>query len=99
MFELWGPEDYSSLDTQAAFAAAAGRDVEVRPVPKDGLGDFFVQAGLPPSVAKEWAEMSACFLPGGIIEADVSRTEGIVRGKTTLHEAIKEMYNLPPPAA
>ncbi|KAL8367239.1 hypothetical protein RB599_010290 [Gaeumannomyces hyphopodioides] len=98
VFELWGPEDYSSLDTQAAFAAAAGRDVEVRPVPKDGLGDFFVQAGLPPSVAKEWAEMSACFLPGGVIEADVSRTEGVVRGKTTLHEAVKEMYNLPPAA-
>ena len=50
-------------------------------------------------MAKEWAEMSACFLPGGILEADLSRTEGIVRGKTTLEEAVTAMYLLPAPPA
>jgi uncharacterized protein YbjT (DUF2867 family) len=98
IFELWGPGAYSSLDTAAAFSAAAGKDVEARPIPKESFVEFFGQAGFPPGVAKEWAEMSGSFLPGGIIEADVTRTEGIVRGETMLEEAVKEMYNLPPPA-
>jgi len=99
VYELWGPDLYSSLDTAAAFGAAAGREVEARPIPPEALVDFFGQAGFPPGVAKEWAEMSACFLPGGILETEPSRTEGVVRGKTTLEEAVRDMYNLPPPPA
>lgn len=97
IFELWGPEPYSSLDTQAAFSAAAGRQVEVRPIPKEALLDFFGQAAFGPIIAKEYAEMSAAFLPGGIMETDLSRTESVVRGKTTLQEVIGELYNMPPP--
>lgn len=91
VFELHGPQDYCPLDVQKAFSKVLGKDVKANPVEKKDLIDFF-GAFCPPKVAALWVEMTESFLPGGIAAVDSPLREkaDIVRGKTTLDEAIKD---------
>lgn len=93
IFELYGPREYSSLDVQKAFEEAASRSIEVRPVPKGSLLDFY-SAVFPPAVAKEFTEMNISFLEGGVLyELYNGGYEPEIRnGKTELVEVIKELY-------
>jgi hypothetical protein len=91
IFELHGPRTYSSLDAQKAFEAAAGKSVELRPVDKAGLADFYA-AVFPPMVAQAFTEMNTSYLEGGIIYKDPQPTGAVKLGKTELAEAVKEMY-------
>ncbi|EGS21335.1 uncharacterized protein CTHT_0031900 [Thermochaetoides thermophila DSM 1495] len=93
IFELYGPREYSSLDVQKAFEEAASRSIEVRPVPKGSLLDFY-RAVFPPAVAKEFTEMNISFLEGGVLyELYNGGYEPEIRnGKTELVEVIKELY-------
>ncbi|KAI5458281.1 hypothetical protein BGZ63DRAFT_456906 [Mariannaea sp. PMI_226] len=86
IIELRGPEDYSSLDVQQAFSDVLKKQVDVKAVEKEGLDEFF-GAIFPPSVAKDWTEMTLAFLPGGILYKNPP-TDEVVRGETTLDEAI-----------
>ncbi|GAB1318507.1 NAD-dependent epimerase/dehydratase [Madurella fahalii] len=91
IFDLHGPRQYNSLDVQRAFEQVSGKSVEVRPVEKAGLLDFY-SAVLPPSAAKHFTEMNESFLPGGILHENPNPTGEIRYGKTELVDAVKQMY-------
>ncbi|KAL2015995.1 hypothetical protein VTK56DRAFT_4463 [Thermocarpiscus australiensis] len=91
VFELSGPRAYTSVDVQKAFEAVSGKSVEMRPVEKAGLADFY-GAVFPPAVAKEYVEMNESYLPGGIMYENPNPTGEIQYGKTDLVDAIKAMY-------
>ncbi|KAK5996840.1 hypothetical protein PT974_02185 [Cladobotryum mycophilum] len=91
IFDLHGPQEYSSLDVQAAFSSALGKKVELRAVERDGLHGYFAQV-FPPAHVDLWVEMSLSFLPGGILAPDKNDYDNkpIVHGRTELLEAIKD---------
>ncbi|KAF4959559.1 hypothetical protein FGADI_1626 [Fusarium gaditjirri] len=91
IMELHGPEPYCPLDVQTAFSLALGKDVEIKPVEKGDLADFYGKV-FAPQIVNEWVEMSTCFLPGGIAEKDLSKPSDVdvIHGKTTLNEALRE---------
>ncbi|KAL2257809.1 hypothetical protein VTK26DRAFT_9151 [Humicola hyalothermophila] len=91
IFELHGPRPYTAVDVQKAFEEASGKSVEIRPVEKDGLLDFY-SAVFPPAVAKLFVEMNLSFLEGGILYEDPNPTGEVRTGKTELVEAVKQMY-------
>ncbi|KAA8644211.1 hypothetical protein EYZ11_012550 [Aspergillus tanneri] len=93
IYELYGPRLYTPRDVQAAFQQAAGKDVEIKPVEKSELREFFGKV-LPPSLADGFTEMTVSFLPGGVMTQDVlDKFNPIVkRGKTELVEVIGELY-------
>ncbi|KAK4238760.1 hypothetical protein C8A03DRAFT_14801 [Achaetomium macrosporum] len=91
IFELHGPRAYTSVDVQKAFEEVSGKKIEMRPVEKAGLGDFYA-AVFPPTVAKLFAEMNASFLEGGIMYEDPQPTGEIRRGKTELVEVVRQMF-------
>ncbi|KAF7589919.1 hypothetical protein BBP40_003537 [Aspergillus hancockii] len=91
--DVLGPRTYSSQDVQKAFQDATGRDVELRPVEKEDLPEFF-GAFLPKSAADGFVEMTISFLPGGVIASgneDAASGVQVYRGKTELGEAIREI--------
>lgn len=90
IFALHGPEDYSPLDVKAALTAAKGKPVDMRPVEKDKIRDFYM-AIFPPQIVDLWVELATSFLPGGIAEPGAPGLErvDVVRGKTSLGEALK----------
>ncbi|KAK4245883.1 hypothetical protein C7999DRAFT_33740 [Corynascus novoguineensis] len=90
IFELHGPREYSSLDVQKAFEEVTGKSVEMRPVEKDGLDDFYA-AVFPPKVAKEFTAMNKSFLEGGIMYEDPQPTGEKKYGKTELVEVVKQL--------
>lgn len=91
IFELHGPRNYSSIDVQYAWAQAAGKPtVELRPIEREGLVEFF-GTFLGPVRAQKYAEMTLGFLPGGIIERDPEPTGEVRKGKTELVEVFKEL--------
>ncbi|KAK0641801.1 hypothetical protein B0T16DRAFT_220870 [Cercophora newfieldiana] len=90
IFELHGPRVYSSIDTQRAWAEAAGKDIEVRPVEREGLGEYF-GSFLGPVRVKEYVDMTLSFLPGGIIHQDPNPTGEVRKGKTELVEVFKQL--------
>ena len=94
-FDLWGPEDYSPRDVQRAVEAVVGKPVEVRPVEKDQLHDFFLGPpfSFDPGTAAEWPEMTASMLPGGILAESLSEPLNLIRGKTTLAEGIRALFS------
>ena len=97
IYELHGPRGYDCTDVQEAFSKALGKPIEVKPVEKDKMTEFWTGM-FPPDVAREFAEMTLSFLPGGVMEEDCWRTDNreIVRGKTELGDAFAAL--LQPPA-
>jgi uncharacterized protein YbjT (DUF2867 family) len=92
IYELHGPRAYTSLDAQKAFEEVSGKSVEMQPIPKDGLGDFFA-AVFPPMVAAAFAEMNASYLEGGILYEDPQPTGETKYGNTELVEVLREIYD------
>lgn len=91
IFELHGPRKYSSVDVQHAWAQAAGKPtIDLRPVEKEGLAEFF-GTFLGPVRAQKYAEMTLGFAPGGIIERDPEPTGEVRKGKTELVEVFKQL--------
>ncbi|KAK4454489.1 hypothetical protein QBC34DRAFT_393528 [Podospora aff. communis PSN243] len=88
IFELHGPRFYSSIDVQKAFSEAAGKEIELRSVPKEGLLEFFGHF-LGPVRAQEYVDMTLGFLPGGIMYEDPQPTGEIRKGKTELVDVFK----------
>jgi hypothetical protein len=76
---------------QKAFEEVAGKELEMRPVERDGLADFYA-AVFPPRVAKLFAEMNASYLEGGILYRDPLPTGEVRCGKTELVEVFRLMF-------
>ncbi|KAK4205208.1 hypothetical protein QBC40DRAFT_249214 [Triangularia verruculosa] len=72
VFELHGPS-YNSLDVKKAFEEAVGKEVELKPIPKEGLREYY-SAVFPPHVAEKYAAMNESFLDGGILGRDPEPT-------------------------
>jgi uncharacterized protein YbjT (DUF2867 family) len=92
IFELHGPRLYSSIDTQKAFSEAAGREIELRSVPKEGLLEFFGHF-LGPLRAQTYVDMTVGFLPGGIIYENPQPTAEVRKGKTELLDVFKSWFS------
>lgn len=89
--ELHGPKTYSALDVKSAFEGIAGKEIQVKPVPREGLLGFF-GAVFPAKTAKRFADMMLAATPGGIMAEDPKPTGRCIYGKTELVEVLKEMY-------
>ncbi len=92
IYELHGPRAYTSLDAQKAFQEVSGKSLDMQPIPKDGLGEFYA-AVFPPMVAAAFAEMNASYLEGGILYENPQPTGEIKYGKTGLLEVLREIYD------
>ncbi|KAL0940315.1 NmrA family protein [Colletotrichum truncatum] len=90
IFELHGPDAYSTNDVKKAFEESIGKTVEVKLVEDDQLEEFFAQAFQPP-MSGLFVEMTRSFLPGGIAAAEVAEGSGVQRGEESLNEAIGKM--------
>lgn len=90
--ELHGPkpEGYSPLDVRNAFVKGLGKeDVDIQTVEKDGLEAMF-STFLPKGCVAEFVEMVTSFLPGGVLDLNPDPDAVVVRGETSLEEAIYE---------
>ncbi|KAK8036933.1 hypothetical protein PG991_001247 [Apiospora marii] len=81
IFDLHGPESYSTRDVQRAFEEATGKRIEVKLVQDDQLQGFFRQAFKEPMTSL-FVEMTRSFLPGGVAEKDMNEGARIRRERT-----------------
>ena len=86
--DLHGPRNYSSLDVQAALEEVTGKKAKLVSIEPGHLAAFYGQKVME-RYAKELAEMTVASLPGGIIAADMDKTDGVVRGKLELVESLR----------
>lgn len=88
--ELHGPQDYSPLDVQAAFARALGKEVKLRPVERDQFRKFYAQI-FPPSILDYWVELATSILPDGKLGTEYMLLPRgpVLYGRTDLETAIK----------
>ena len=73
-----------------AFEEATGKSIELRPVPKEGLDDFYA-AVFPPLVAAYFSAMNKSYLPGGVLDVNLEPTAETRHGKTDLKEVVKQL--------
>lgn len=87
---LHGPRRYSPLDVRAAFTRALGKEVELRPVEKDKLREFYAQI-FPPTIVDYWAEMAESILPDGKLGSEymLHSHAPTIHGHTDLETAIE----------
>lgn len=83
VFDLCSPRKFSSDDVHKAWEEAAGKTIEMKVIPKEGLAEFY-GAVFPPAIAELYVEMNVALLPGGIIVEDPSPTGETRHGKTEL---------------
>ncbi|PYH46298.1 NAD(P)-binding protein [Aspergillus saccharolyticus JOP 1030-1] len=89
VIELHGPREYASVDVRRAFEKVLGRAVELRPVEKENLTEYF--AGfLPEAAVGPFVEMTLSFLPGGVMHNDLGKKEEVrlMRGRVELEEVV-----------
>ncbi|RAL07632.1 NAD(P)-binding protein [Aspergillus homomorphus CBS 101889] len=94
VFELQGPRDYTPVDVQRAFEKVLGRQVELRPVAKENLEEFFGRF-LPKVAVGPFVEMTLSFLPGGVMHTDAKKREGVkvYRGEMELEEVVSRLLS------
>ncbi|KAK1829752.1 hypothetical protein QBC39DRAFT_262294 [Podospora conica] len=90
IFDLQGPRKLSSEDVHKAWEEAAGKKLEMKVIPREGLAEFW-GAVFPPEVAKSYVEMNEALLPGGIIVEDPNPTGETRYGKTEAVEVFREL--------
>jgi uncharacterized protein YbjT (DUF2867 family) len=78
-----GPEPYSPADVAAAFAAALGRPVEVKEIPREAWEQTFRGLGFSAPAARSYVRMTAASVDGGFEMPDQP-----VRGSVTLEDYI-----------
>lgn len=88
--ELHGPQDYSPLDVQAAFARALGKEAKLRPVERYQFRKFYAQI-FPPSILDYWVELATSILPDGKLGTEyMLHPRGpVLYGRKDLETAIK----------
>lgn len=92
--ELHGPRPYSPLDVKAAFEEilGKGKEVQVRPVEKEGLLGFFGRVFPHPTAAKWFADMMLAAIPGGIMVEDPEPTGIYIKGETELVDVLRGLW-------
>ncbi|KAF3805461.1 hypothetical protein GCG54_00002806 [Colletotrichum gloeosporioides] len=90
VFDLHGPDTYSTEDVRSIFEGRIGTSVEAKLVEGVQLEEFFGEIFLPP-MAGMFAEMTRSFLPGGVAVEEIVEGSRVQRGKTTLSEAVERM--------
>ncbi|KAM0426488.1 hypothetical protein ACHAPT_008179 [Fusarium lateritium] len=90
-FDLYGPRHYNALDVKEAVEEITGKKVEIVPVEKDNLADFFAQK-VPSAHIQEFVEMTTSALPGGAMSGDFGSNERTVHGQVELVEALRSVY-------
>lgn len=90
--ELHGPRKYSPLDVRAAFSKALGKEVELRPVERDQLRQFYAQV-FPSSIVDYWTEMAESILPDGKLGAEyMHHSHTPIIGHTDLATAMEASF-------
>ncbi|KAI8711860.1 hypothetical protein NCS52_01450600 [Fusarium sp. LHS14.1] len=90
-FDLYGPRHYSALDVKEAVEKITGKKVEVVPIEKDNLAEFFARE-IPSAHIEDFVGMTTSALPGGIMSGDFGSNERTVHGKVELVEALRPLY-------
>ncbi|RSM01537.1 hypothetical protein CEP52_008471 [Fusarium oligoseptatum] len=90
-FDLYGPRHYSALDVKDAVEGITGKKVELVPIEKDKLAEFFSRQ-IPSAHIQDFVEMTTSALPGGIMAGDFGSNERTVHGKVELVEALRPLY-------
>lgn len=91
IFDLHGPEEYSTLDVKKAWEKVLGKEVDARIVEKGQLSNHFGHF-LPPAVADLFVEMTESILPGGILNREpLDPASEVRKGSETLVEAFKRI--------
>lgn len=90
--DLHGPRNYSSLDVQSALQEVTGKNARLVSIEPDQLAAFYGQK-VKEQYAKELAEMTIASLPGGVLAAEMEKTEGVVRGKIELVDSLRKIAN------
>ncbi|KAH6880002.1 hypothetical protein B0T10DRAFT_581962 [Thelonectria olida] len=87
--DLYGPRHYSSLDVKKAIEDVTGKEGELVNIERDALSQWY-EKHVPKVYAQEFADMILGALPGGVMEHFDDQPQ-IVRGKTELGDAMREM--------
>ncbi|KAJ4997647.1 hypothetical protein K4K48_006670 [Colletotrichum sp. SAR 10_66] len=90
VFDLHGPDTYSTEDVRKVFEGRIGTGVEAKLVEGVQLEEFFGEIFRPP-MAGMFVEMTRSFLPGGVAVEEIVEGSRVQRGKTTLSEAVERM--------
>ncbi|KAI8261339.1 Heterokaryon incompatibility protein 6, OR allele [Colletotrichum sp. SAR11_239] len=90
VFDLHGPDTYSTEDVRKVFEGRIGTAVEAKLVEGVQLEEFFGEIFRPP-MAGMFVEMTKSFLPGGVAVEEIVEGARVQRGKTTLSEAVERM--------
>ncbi|KAF4869988.1 hypothetical protein CGCSCA1_v010907 [Colletotrichum siamense] len=90
VFDLHGPDTYSTEDVRKVFEGRIGTAVEAKLVEGVQLEEFFGEIFRPP-MAGMFVEMTKSFLPGGVAVEEIVEGSRVQRGKTTLSEAVERM--------
>ncbi|KAF5510431.1 hypothetical protein CGCS363_v003862 [Colletotrichum siamense] len=90
VFDLHGPDTYSTEDVRKVFEGRIGTGVEAKLVEGVQLEEFFGEIFRPP-MAGMFVEMTRSFLPGGVAVEEIVEGARVQRGKTTLSEAVERM--------
>ncbi|KAI8261398.1 Heterokaryon incompatibility protein 6, OR allele [Colletotrichum sp. SAR 10_98] len=90
VFDLHGPDTYSTEDVRKVFEGRIGTGVEAKLIEGVQLEEFFGEIFRPP-MAGMFVEMTRSFLPGGVAAEEIVEGARVQRGKTTLSEAVERM--------
>lgn len=92
--EVCGPTSYSPGSVAASFTMAMSKMVTIIPIPPDDLQTYWQRFFLP-NVAREYAEMTRSFLPGGRMnrEPDPIQRE-VLRGETDLKDLVADIVQI-----
>ncbi|KAI8274385.1 hypothetical protein K4K60_009787 [Colletotrichum sp. SAR11_57] len=90
VFDLHGPDTYSTEDVRKVFEGRIGTGVEAKLIEGVQLEEFFGEIFRPP-IAGMFVEMTRSFLPGGVAVEEIVEGARVQRGKTTLSEAVERM--------
>ncbi|KAK1708007.1 hypothetical protein BDP67DRAFT_546986 [Colletotrichum lupini] len=92
IFNLYGPESYSTKDVHRAVEDLTFKynKVKVTLVEDEQLEDFFAQSYRPPT-AELFVEMTRSLLPGGIVAGNMREGHLLQRGSETLREVIEDI--------
>lgn len=87
IFELAGPEKYSSVDVAAIFSKLLHKNVEVQPIPKENWNETLTSAGFTENTSANLMEMTEAVIDNVLVPEN---PEYIVKLPTTLEQYLRE---------
>ncbi|KAF7562638.1 hypothetical protein G7046_g1474 [Stylonectria norvegica] len=89
-FDLFGPRHYSANDVKAAVEEITKKKAELMAIEQSQLADFYGQQ-IPSAHVQDMVEMTVAALPGGIMAGEFEREVNVVKGKTELVDALRQI--------